>query len=137
MLQCWMDQSYVSQIYGGSGPWLEELYGGEFGFIRCFVAEAEGKPVGFGQYYDCNLGGESWYEAPLPGQLYSMGFFVANAQMLRQGIGTALCQALIDHIRANTTCQKILMQAKTLAAAATLKRCGFEKQGEIYSKILG
>lgn len=134
MLKAWMDQPYVTQVYGDSGPWLEELYGGEYDFIRCFVAELDGKPVGFGQYYDCNLGGEAWYEAPEPDVLYSMGLFVGESDRLNQGIGSALCLALMTDIADNTNCQTVLMQAKTPAAAALLKRCGFVEHNAVYSK---
>lgn len=132
LLKAWMDQPHVSGVYGDSEKWLEEIYSGGFGFIKCFVAEAEGRPVGFGQYYDCFFGGEDWYEAPEEGKLFSMCLFTGDPARLRQSCGTAICVRLLDEIRANTAAKAVLMNPKTQAAEAALKAFGFTKWNSIY-----
>ena len=54
LVEKWLRCPHVSRWYENPGAWLREMRErrGEFSFITHFIAEYEGVPFGFCQYYD-------------------------------------------------------------------------------------
>ena len=55
LLERWLRAEHVKPWYENPEEWLEEIRErhDEFRFITHLIAEADGKAIGFCQYYDC------------------------------------------------------------------------------------
>ncbi len=93
----WLSKERVLRWYTEPGEWIRELEGrgGEFSFVRHFIARLGGRPVGFGQYYACADSGEADYAAYPAAGSYSIDYMIGEDDCVGRGLGAALVGALV------------------------------------------
>lgn len=106
-MERWLYAPHVAQWYKHPGHWLNELHErcGEFSFLTHFIAEVEGVPIGFCQYYDTFFAGkhEVWNDEPgvgeKQGEIFSIDYLIGEPEYLRRGFGKAMIVQMLDRIR--------------------------------------
>lgn len=93
---------------------------------RPYVAELEGEPTGYIQYYLASEGAEDWWpDRPGPGVL-GIDQFLADGDRLGQGLGTAMVSEFVSHLFADPEVTEIRVDPRPDNARAI--RC-YEKVG--------
>jgi len=135
LMERWLYAEHVKPWFARPENWLREIAGRreEFRFLTHFIAEFEGVPVGFCQYYDCwdarEL--EDWsIEIPAPGEVFSIDYLVGEAANLRRGFGRAMVTQMLERLRALGV-KRVAVQpeAGNTASRGLLMVCGFAEDG--------
>lgn len=99
----WLEASHVKPWYEHPEHWLHELNNrqGEFSFITHLIAEVEGNPIGFCQYYDMFHGQEheDWLKVDEPGVMYSIDYLIGEPEYLHKGLGQKMISKMLDMLR--------------------------------------
>ena len=138
LLEKWLYQPHVARWYEHPEDWLIEIANryGEFNFIKHFIAEVDGRPIGFCQYYDCYFGQEheDWYRTEKPGELFSIDYLIGEPQALRKGYGSEMVRILTSTIR-NLGAKKVIVQPdeENTASRRALEANGYRTNGEYYA----
>jgi len=94
---------HVRPWYKNPEDWLHEINNryGEFSFIKHFIAEFEGVPIGFCQYYDMFHGQkyEDWMKIEKPGEFFSIDYLIGDPEYLHKGLGQKMIGMMIDKLR--------------------------------------
>ena len=130
----WLAKPHVAPWYTPAEDWLAEVRAreGEYAFIRHFIIEADGVPIGFCQHYPYWLGGEVWHgNLPLAGT-YSIDYLVGEEAFLRKGCGAAAIRLLIRDAFARADAARIIVQPdeENLASQHVLRAAGFRLDAE-------
>jgi len=140
LMERWLYLDHIKSWYEHPGDWLREIAGRreEFKFITHWIAEFEGVPVGFCQYYDCYAARalEDWgMVIEAPGEVFSIDYLVGEAAYLRRGFGRAMILQMLDRLRA-LRAKRVIVQPEEANAASCglLKSCGFAWDGHLYTK---
>lgn len=125
----WLALPHVAKWYTEPQDWLYELEHrkDEFRWLHHFIAEADGVPFGFCQYYEYRMGGESW-QGDLPvGGSYSIDYLIGEPSLLGRGLGKWMILQLVRRVRAQTGAARILVQPEPENAAScrALASAGF------------
>ena len=135
LMERWLYADHVKPWYEHPGDWLREIADrrAEFRFITHLIAEFEGVPEGFCQYYDCYAAREleDWgMEIPAPGEVFSMDYLIGGAAYLRRGFGRAMVAQMLDRLRALGAKRVIVRPEEANAASRQLlEGCGFAWDG--------
>ncbi len=128
-VKTWLYLEHVAAWYHDPEDWLCEIKArhGAFSFLRHFIVEAAGKPIGFCQYYDYKLGGEDWHGDTDIDGVYSIDYLLGDTAYLKKGYGKAIVMALIEKIRAEAGAKRIIVKPELQndASCGTLRACGF------------
>lgn len=128
-VKTWLYLPHVAAWYHDPEDWLQEIESrnGAYSFLRHFIVEAAGKPIGFCQYYDYRLGGEDWHGDTDIDGAYSIDYLIGDTAYLKKGYGKAVVQALITKVRACEDAKRIIVQPELQndASCRTLLSCGF------------
>lgn len=118
----WLEKGHVRKWYHEPQEWLREMRErkGEFSFLYHFIVYDDGKPFGFGQYYDCYDAQEEWYKIDTPGQVYSIDYMIGDENYLGKGYGKAIVSALTDKIKNTGTAKSIIVEPDP----GNLQSCG-------------
>ncbi len=142
LLERWLHTEHVKPWYENPEEWLEEIRErhDEFCFITHLIAEADGKPIGFCQYYDCyhSKEYEDWgMEIPLPGKVYSVDYLIGEREYLRRGYAKAMLAQMMQRLCAlGANAVIVLPDAKNTASNKTLEASGFVWDGKRYCYCL-
>ena len=106
LMERWLYTPHIAKWYEHPEDWLNELKNrnGEFSFISHFIAEFEGKPIGFGQYYDCFLARqyEAWSEEQKVGEkqgdIFSIDYLIGEVEYLQKGFGKEIVRFLTERV---------------------------------------
>lgn len=125
----WLYKEHVSRWVEQPENWIKEAENidGEFNFLRQYIADYDGKPFGFCQYYEYRYSGEHWHGTiPIHGT-YSIDYMVGEPAYLRKGLGKAIIQFLIDSISVLPESKRIIVQPDkhNKASCNTLLSMGF------------
>ena len=125
----WLFVPHVAAWYHEPEDWIYEVehQDDEFAFVRHFIVEREGNPVGFCQYYPYWRSGEDWHGAiPLEGT-YSIDYLIGDQALLGRGYGTQIILALLEKIRAEPDAERVIVQPEpeNLASCGVLRAGGF------------
>jgi RimJ/RimL family protein N-acetyltransferase len=141
LMERWLTVPHVSRWYPHPEDWLNELHErrDEFRFITHFIAEYEGVPVGFCQYYDCHFAqayevwNEQWRVSERKGEVFSLDYLIGEPEYLRRGLGKGMILQMLDKLR-RTGAKTILVQPeeKNIVSCRVLESCGFQYNGEDY-----
>lgn len=140
LMEKWLFVPHVAKWYKHPNHWLRELHNrhDEFSFLTHFIAECEGKPIGFCQYYDTYFAKEHevWNEShntDKQGQIYSIDYLIGEPEYLRRGFGKQMIAQMVDRIW-RLGAQKIIVEPEKENAASnrSLETNGFIRCGEIY-----
>ena len=103
LMERWLRAGHVAPWYTQPDEWLREIRGRreEFAFIAHLIAEVDGKPVGFGQYYDCFDAREmeDWYSVSAANETFSIDYLVGEPEYLARGFGKAIIEKLLTALR--------------------------------------
>lgn len=129
LVASWLEADHVKQWFHDAADWLMEIEArhGDFSFVHHFIAMADGRPIGFCQYYDCNGAQEEWYESPPPGDTFSIDYMLGEEAFLGQGYGKALVQAITDRAIREAGPARIIVQpeAENIPSNMALQACGY------------
>lgn len=134
----WLQMPYVAKWYHEPEDWLREIAdrNGEYGWIHHFIAERDGEPVGFCQYYAYTLGGEAWHGSIDTDGAYSIDYLIGEAAYLGKGLGRQIVLGLMDEIRRQDGANRIIVQPdpENFASCGLLRACGFvlDAENEVY-----
>ncbi|MDR1464893.1 MAG: GNAT family N-acetyltransferase [Oscillospiraceae bacterium] len=141
LMERWLFVPHVAKWYQRPDHWLNELHHrrGEFAFLHHFIAEYEGAPIGFCQYYDTHFAqehevwNEEWRISERQGEVFSIDYLIGEPDFLHKGFGQKMLRLLLDRIRAAGAKAVIVQPEKeNIASNRLLKSSGFEWNGEDY-----
>lgn len=138
LLKTWLSRPHVAKYYENPDDWLAEISGrdGEYSFIKHFIVESDGRPVGFCQYYDCfyGQGYEDWYEAPKPGELFSIDYLLSEPEYLGKSYGKKIVGLLTELIRGISGAKGVIEkpEADNRPSQGVLEANRYQKQGDLY-----
>jgi len=100
LVEKWIYTEHVAPWYEHPEDWMHEIRSrhDEFSFLNHMIAEYNGCPIGFCQYYDCFDAKEEWYTAEFPGEMYSIDYMIGNTEYLRRGFGKEIIGKLVEII---------------------------------------
>lgn len=96
----WLNKPHIKRWYEPIDEWLDEIRGRRdtFSWLRHFIVEDAGVPIGFCQYYDCfdSVGLEDWNGRAFPnrGEVFSIDYLIGEKAYLGRGYGKALVRLL-------------------------------------------
>ena len=129
LLQAWLTEPHVARWYEHPADWVYEIEHRRtaFSWIRHFIAECDGVPFGFCQYYEYRLGGEAWHGDIDTWGAYSIDYLIGNKDYLGRGLGKETVLALVERVSACKNARRILVQPdeRNKASCGTLLSAGF------------
>ncbi len=142
----WIMQDYISQWFGDVSDWEEELKGrnDKYSYIKHFIAEKDGEPIGFCQYYNWNNTVENEEEYELAGT-YGIDYLIGSKELLGKGIGKEIVKIICDKVvesEVNVTQlvadPTIEVERRNIASIKILEANGFlyDEKTETYKKQL-
>ena len=136
IIEVWLNKDYIKKWYGDPKEWLDEIQNvsGDFGWLNHYIAEYEGIPFGFCQYYDCGKTpkGYEWDNEP-PGT-FGIDYMIGEEAFLGRGLGSIMIKKLIDLIISKENPTQIFADpAKENAASIKL----MEKNGFTLDEATG
>jgi RimJ/RimL family protein N-acetyltransferase len=134
----WVYAPHVAKWYEEPLSWIDEIEKrkGEFNWIHHFIAEFNGIPVGFCQYYEYKMSGETWHgEAEVEGA-YSIDYMIGDPNFLGRGLSKTIVKELIAKIRLHPNAKRVIVQPEP----ENVRSCGlllssgfrFDTRNEIY-----
>jgi len=113
LLHDWLSRPHVAEWWPGSPTWAEVA--GEFGPAiagrvphQCFLALAEGVPIGFIQSYTpVGWHHEGWWLDEHDGGVRGIDQFLANAEQLGRGLGTAMVSTFVARLFADPAVTRV------------------------------
>lgn len=129
LFETWLYTPHVAAWYHEPWDWLNEVKSrqNEFSFLHHLIAELDGKPIGFCQYYEYCESGETWHgDTELDGT-YSIDYLIGDAEQLGKGHGREIVRLLVQEIKSCRNAQRIIVQPEpeNKASCNTLLSCGF------------
>ncbi len=125
----WLAMPHVAKWYRYPDAWLDEVRQADaaFSWISHFIAETEGVPVGFCQYYACTDSGEEMGGYGAMNGSYSLDYLIGIPDALRRGFGKQMVRAPTEKILLHADAKRIVVEpeAGNLASRALLCACGF------------
>lgn len=95
-------------------------------------------PIGFCQYYDYALSGETWHGNMDVKDTYSIDYLIGETKYLGCGLGKSIVLHLLDEIRNKTAAKKIIVQPEigNKVSRSTLLSAGFlyNAENDVYYK---
>jgi len=137
----WVNQPYVLKWFKSADAWLEEINkrDNEYSFIKHFIYEVDGKPIGFCQYYEYVKGKETWHNNTDISNTYSIDYLIGEKEYLHLGHGIKLINELEEKLKI-TVCKKIIVQPDkdNLISRKTLLKAkySYDSINDIFFKTL-
>ena len=130
LFAAWLRRPHVWPWFGpDEADWLDEVANrrDKYAWLHHYIAEYQGRAVGFAQYYDYATGGETWFRAADMSRVYGIDYLLGEADVLRRGLGKALVSSIVALAARQTPARLLEAQAHTdnLASRRTLLACGF------------
>ena len=145
LVKRWLYTPHVAEWYKHPAHWLHELENrrGEFAFLSHFIAECEGTPIGFCQYYDCffaqlhEVWNEEWLVCEGQGRVFSIDYLIGEAACLHKGHGREMVRQLTEMVR-HLGAQRVIVEPEkeNIASVRALLANGYILMGEDYVKEL-
>ena len=125
LMERWLYLPHVAKWYEHPSDWLNEINSrrDNFRFLFHFIAEYEGTPIGFGQYYDCFFAkehetwDEQWPVGDKPGEIFSIDYLIGEPEYLQKGYGKEIVRLLTEKVRTAGGAQIIVEPHKENAAS--------------------
>ncbi len=102
LVQSWLEQEYIRKWFGDVADWMVEIKGrhDEYSFIKHFIAEEDGRPIGFCQYYDYTKLPLDDDETAEPEGTYGIDYMIGDEALLGKGLGKLLVRLISDQVLA-------------------------------------
>lgn len=136
----WLYCEHVAKWYTEPMDWLDEILNRntKYQWIKHFIVETEGLPIGFCQYYDYALSEETWHGNMDVKDTYSIDYLIGETNYLGRGLGKSIVSNLINKIQNETAAKKIIVQpeVENKASRNTLLSAGFlyDVENDVYYK---
>jgi len=134
LMERWLYAPHVAKWYNDPDQWLNELRErrGEFSFLTHFIAEFEGVPFGFCQYYDCFYAQqhEVWNDQRQvgdgQGEIFSIDYLIGEPDYLHRGFGKEMIARMLVMLR-NAGAKTVIAEPEKANAASnrSLEANGF------------
>ena len=100
LMKKWLEQEFISKWFGDASDWLLEIEhrNDEFNFIKHFIVEKDGVPVGFCQYYDWNKAMDDDGE---PEGTCGIDYMIGEESLLGKGYGKNIVRLICDKVIEN------------------------------------
>lgn len=145
LMERWLYAAHVALWYKHPDHWLHEVRErhGAFSFLTHFIAEHEGVPIGFCQYYDTFYATEHevWNDEPevgkQQGEIFSIDYLIGEPDYLRRGFGKEMIMqmlAMLQKLGAKTVV--VEPEQDNTASNRTLLASGFIWNGTDYHLAL-
>ena len=125
----WLAAEHVRPWFEHPDDWIAEVEGrhDEFSWIRHFIIEADGAPVGFCQLDPLEASGEDWNGSQPVEGTYSLDYLVGEPSLLRRGVARAALAQLVERIAAEPNAKRVIVQpdAGNAASRGLLRALGF------------
>ena len=142
----WLMKEYVAQWFGDASEWLFEINHRheQFAFIKHFIAEENGVPIGFCQYYNWNKAFEEDMDSE-PSGSFGIDYMLGEESMLGKGLGKQLVKLICEKVISEQPEVALLIADPTMEEARTnitsikvLEANGFQydKNTKLYKKDL-
>lgn len=138
LFENWLFVPHVAKWYHDPLDWMDEVKkrNREFSFLHHFIAESEGKPIGFCQYYEYCHSQEDWHgNADIDGT-YSIDYLIGVTEYLGKGYGKEMIRLLVEKVKLHHNAKRIIVQPEpeNKASCNTLLSCGFsfDKDNKIF-----
>jgi RimJ/RimL family protein N-acetyltransferase len=101
--------------------------------VKAFIAYQESMPIGFIQSYVALGAGEGWWPTETDPGVRGIDQFLADANALNQGIGTAMVRAFMAQLFADLEVTRIQADPKPSNGRAIrcYEKAGFRRLGEV------
>jgi RimJ/RimL family protein N-acetyltransferase len=134
LLERWLQKEHVKKWYGDPGEWLDEIRDekGAFSWIRHFIAEYGGLPIGFGQYYDCGRTGPGYAWENEPAGTFGIDYMIGEEEYLGTGLGKRMISMLVMLVKKRENTAEIIADPvpENTLSAIVLEKCGFKLDGK-------
>lgn len=140
MFKEWLYSEHVAKWYTEPVEWLNEIANRdtEYSWIKHFIVEKEGVPIGFCQYYDYAFSEETWHGNMDVKDTYSIDYLIGETDYLGCGLGKSIVLHLLNEIQNKTNAKKIIVQpdVENKASRSTLRSAGFlyDINNDVYYK---
>ncbi len=128
-IRIWLYGERVRKWFTDPEEWLREIRerGGEFSFIRHFIASIDDTPFAFCQLYPCASANEEEYAMYPREGTYSLDYMIGDDDFVGRGLGKAIVRALVDRVFTLPDARLIVAKpdADNAPSRATLESCGF------------
>ncbi len=125
----WVYEKHVARWYEHPTDWINEIENRKevFSWIHHFITECEGVPIGFCQYYEYCLSGETWHGDISLNGTYSIDYLIGNKEYIGRGFGNKTILALVELIRSCKNARIIIVQPEeeNKASCGALLSAGF------------
>ena len=129
LFKTWLYLPHVARWYHDPLDWIREVEtrNSDFWWLHHFIAEADGAPVGFCQFYEYRKSGETWHGGVEVEGAYSIDYLIGDPARLGTGLGKAMVGELVRAVRAQGDAARIIVQPEpeNTASCRTLLSCGF------------
>ena len=141
LMERWLYTSHVAKWYKHPDHWLRELRErhDEFSFLTHFIAEFQGVPIGFCQYYDTFFAQEHevWNDEPgahkNQGEIFSIDYLIGEQDYLHRGFGKEMIRQMITMLRkAGVKTVIVEPERENAASNRALEANGFTWNGKDY-----
>lgn len=141
LVERWLYMPHVAEWYKHPGDWMNELRErhDKFSFITHFIAEYEGMPIGFCQYYDTFFAQEHevWDDEPdigeNQGEVFSIDYLIGEPKYLKRGFGKEMILQMLEMIQKLGAKAVIVEPEKeNTASNRALETSGFVGNGGVY-----
>lgn len=138
LLYRWRNRSHVAEWWPPpeSLAELEEEFGlllRETSTTRPYIALRDGEPIGYIQSYVALGSGDGWWPDETDPGVHGIDQFLAHAEQLGQGLGTAMVRAFIAQLFADSTVTRIQTDPspENRRAIRCYEKAGFRRVREI------
>jgi aminoglycoside 6'-N-acetyltransferase Ib len=134
LMQHWLRRPHVADWWDGV-PTLEEIRAEycEASGVDPYVAHLDERPVAFIQSYRAMGSGDGWWEEETDPGVVGIDQFIGEADLLGQGIGTALIGRFVDRLLEDDSVTRIQVDPhpRNQRAIRCYEKVGFVGQREI------
>ena len=141
LLERWLYEPHAAKWFKHPLHWMNEVKNrhAEFSFLSHFIAEYEGIPIGFCQYYDCfyaaahEVWNDEWNVSERCGEIFSIDYLIGETQYLKKGYGKEIVRLLTEEIR-RTGAKLIIVNPEkdNIPSGKVLEANGYKYNGEDY-----
>ena len=141
LLERWLYEPHAAEWFMHPQHWLNEVKKRhtEFSFLSHFIAEYEGVPIGFCQYYDCYYSAvhevwhDEWKVSERSGEIFSIDYLIGETKYLKKGYGKEIVRLLTEEVRRHGAKMIIVSPEKdNIPSAKVLEANGYKYNGEDY-----
>lgn len=125
----WLLKPHVAEWYTDPLDWIDEAEHRteKYPWLFHFIAEADGVPIGFCQYYLYQNSGENWHGSIVLDGTYSIDYLIGETDYLARGFGREIILALVREVSRLPDAKRIIVQPEeeNLASCSALRSSGF------------